>query len=348
MFIDSATIHLRAGKGGNGVIAWRREKYIPKGGPAGGDGGHGGSIQIQTDRHTLSLEAFRNQRILVAQSGMPGEAGLRKGKNGENLLLKVPCGTLVKNAKTQEIIYDFTEEGQELIICKGGKGGKGNNTFKSPTNQAPHICTPGTEGEEVEIELELKLIADIGFIGMPNAGKSTLLSNITPVRVKIGAYPFTTLFPNLGYMYSAGDKRTLLADIPGIIENAHQNKGLGFSFLRHVERSAALLFVIDIGGWEQRDPFEDFQVLRRELKAYKPELLEKPFLVALNKIDQEGAQENLASFYERYPFPKETLFPISGATKEGLPALRQALYHLHYGPDSADTIHSEQSNGLVE
>jgi GTP-binding protein len=328
MFVDSVKITLRAGKGGNGVVAWRRELYVPKGGPAGGDGGKGGSILLKTDSHVLSLEGFRNRRLIHAENGMPGAGSLKKGRNGKDLTLRVPCGTLVKDALTGEVLYDFTEENQEFLICQGGKGGKGNHRFKSPTNQAPNICTPGLEGEAKEVELELKLIADIGLIGMPNAGKSTLMSKLTPLKVKIGAYPFTTLYPNLSYVQFPNLSRILLADIPGLIENAHQNKGLGISFLKHVERSSALLFVIDISGIEGRDPREDFQVLRNELNAYNPELLSKPFLVALNKIDQEGADEHLRNFYSDYPFDKQTLFPISAMNAEGLDSLKMAMRQL--------------------
>jgi GTPase len=328
MFIDSVKVALRAGNGGNGAIAWRREKYIPKGGPAGGNGGNGGSILLKTDSHVLSLEGFRNRRQMNAQNGMPGEGGLRKGRNGDDLVLTVPCGTLVKDAQTGEILFDFTDENQQYLICKGGKGGKGNNCFKSPTNQAPNICTPGTEGEALEVELELKLIADVGLIGIPNAGKSTLMSRITHVPVKIGAYPFTTLYPNLSFVQFDDYSRVLVADIPGIIEDAHQNKGLGISFLRHIERSSVLLFVIDISGFEGRDPFEDFTILRHELQAYCPEMLAKPFIVALNKIDQEGADEHLKSFTEKYPFPKETLFPISAMQSVGLEPLLEVMRRL--------------------
>lgn len=326
MFVDSAKIHLRAGKGGNGVIAWHREKYIPKGGPSGGDGGKGASILIQTDRHTLSLESFRNRRQLFAEDGDAGTGGFKTGKNGKDLILKVPCGTLVKNSATGEILFDFTQEGQSFLVCKGGKGGKGNTHFKSPTNRAPHICTLGTEGEEIEVELELKLIADVGLIGMPNAGKSTLMSAITPVKVKIGAYPFTTLYPNLGYIYYEEARRVLLADIPGIIENAHQNKGLGLAFLRHIERSSVLLFVIDVSGMEGRVPFDDFSTLRNELKSHNPQLLEKPFFVILNKTDAEGAQEHMADFYSKYPYDKDTLFPISAKEGQGLDAVKAVLF----------------------
>ena len=239
MFVDSISLTLSAGKGGNGVIAWRREKYIPKGGPTGGNGGHGGSITLVADRQTVSLEGYRHKRIFCAQNGACGGSNLKQGKAGTNLILKVPCGTLVKDRHTQEVLFDLTEDGQELPLCRGGKGGKGNHHYKSPTHQAPHFCTEGTPGESREIELELKLIADVGLIGMPNAGKSTLLSKLTFARVKIGAYPFTTLFPNLGYARAPSGNRVLLADIPGIIENAHINKGLGYAFLRHIERTSA-------------------------------------------------------------------------------------------------------------
>ncbi len=335
MFIDSATVTLRAGKGGNGVVAWRRELYVPKGGPAGGNGGTGGSILLRTDSHVVSLEGFRNRRIIQAENGLPGGSGLKHGRKGKDLELTVPCGTLVKDAVTKEILYDFTAEGQEFLICKGGKGGKGNNCFKSPTNQAPNTCTPGLEGESREIELELKLIADVGLIGIPNAGKSTLMSKLTYVRVKIGAYPFTTLHPNLSYVQFPDLSRILIADIPGLIENAHQNKGLGIAFLRHIERSSVLLFVIDISGFEGRDPRDDFKVLRNELEAYNPELLQRPFLVALNKIDQEGAEEHLQNFYRDYPFDKGTLFPISAINAEGLEPLKGAIRQLVEGEKHA-------------
>ena len=325
MFVDSAKIQLRAGKGGNGVVAWRREKYIPKGGPVGGNGGNGGSIVLKADVHIPSLESFRNRRQIHAENGLPGGGNLQKGRDGKSLTLLVPCGTLVKDTSTQEVLFDFTHEGQEFLICKGGKGGKGNHCFKSPTNQAPNTFTPGTEGESVEIELELKLIADIGLIGMPNAGKSTLLSAMTHVPVKIAAYPFTNLHPNLSYLYIKQGPRILIADIPGIIENAHKNKGLGFAFLKHIERSAALLFVIDVSGFEGREPLEDFLTLRNELKNYRPELLEKPFLVVLNKIDQEGAEEHLQHFYEHTSLPKEQLFPLSAMQKQGLEPLIEAM-----------------------
>jgi GTPase len=328
MFVDSVILTLSAGKGGNGVVAWRREKYIPKGGPTGGNGGRGGSIYIIADKQTLSLESYRNKRILAAQNGQVGGSNLKQGKAGTDLILKVPCGTLIKDKKTKEILFDLTEDKQKILICKGGKGGKGNNHFKSPTHQAPHFCTEGTPGESLEVELELKLIADVGLVGMPNAGKSTLISSVSSIPVKIGAYPFTTLFPNLGFIRYPDQTKLLVADIPGIIENAHLDKGLGIAFLRHVERTSLLIFVVDISGFEGRDPLEDFKILQKELSAYKTLMQDKPFLVALNKIDMEGSQENVERFRKEIDLPPEIVFPISAQAKEGLEPLLIAIKEL--------------------
>ncbi|MDR2539422.1 MAG: GTPase ObgE [Chlamydiales bacterium] len=328
MFIDSVTVTLRAGKGGNGVVAWRREKFIPKGGPVGGNGGRGGSIILKTNENIFSLEGFRNRRLINAENGIPGGRNLQKGRNGKNLILHIPCGTIVKNTKTQEILVDFTEKNQEHVLCKGGRGGKGNACFKSSTNQAPNIYTPGLEGETQEVQLELKLIADVGLIGMPNAGKSTLLKQITHCHVKIGAYPFTTLRPNLSHIQFEDFSRILIADVPGIIEGAHFDRGLGLSFLKHIERSSVLVYLIDISGMEGRDPFKDFQILQKELIAYRKELLDKPFLVVLNKMDCETAIQNLEAFKQRYPYPKTTLFPISAMRKESIKPLLKAMQQL--------------------
>jgi len=321
MFIDKVRLTLTAGRGGNGVIAWRREKYVPKGGPCGGDGGKGGSIFLATDPQVVSLEHLRNRRLITAENGQPGGYNHRTGKNGQDLTLKLPSGTVVKDAATGEVLYDFVEERSEQI-CQGGIGGKGNDRFKSPTHQAPYICTEGEAGEAREIELELKLIADIGLIGMPNAGKSSLMSRITYLEVKIGAYPFTTLFPNLSYLRTS---KTLVADIPGIIEGAHKDRGLGFEFLRHIERSAALIYVIDISGFEERDPLDDFRVLQNELKAYKSELLDKPYLIVLNKIDIEGADEHVERFRKEVPGP---IFPVSVLENQGIKPLMEAIENL--------------------
>lgn len=328
MFVDRVKVHLVAGSGGNGVVAWRREKFIPKGGPSGGNGGNGGSVILQADTQIYCLEWFRNRRILKAESGAPGGHNNKHGKNGKNNILKVPCGTLVKDIRTGEILYDFTTDKQEWIVCKGGHGGRGNESFKTPTNRAPNICTAGTLGEEVEIELELKLIADVGLVGFPNAGKSTLITTLTHVRVKVAPYPFTTLQPNLGFIESEDYSRIFIADIPGIIEGAHENRGLGFEFLRHIERTKLLIYLLDASGIDGRTPIDDYKVLRNELELYNPEMLTRPFLVVLNKVDTEEAQENIIKFKETFKFPPHVYYEISALRGDGIPALRYAIEKL--------------------
>lgn len=328
MFVDTVVLHLSAGKGGNGVISWRREKFIPKGGPAGGDGGNGGSVILEASPQVHSLEDYRNRRILKAKNGNDGASNNCTGKNGPNLTLKIPLGTLVKDVQTGTVLFDFTEAGQQWKICAGGIGGKGNSRFKTATHQAPYFCTEGTPGQTTEVELELKLIADVGFVGMPNAGKSTLISQLAHIEVKIAPYPFTTLRPNLGIVEFDDFSRILIADIPGIIEKAHENKGLGFAFLRHIERTSALIYLIELAPFQERDPFEEFLMLRRELEAYNPAMLEKPFLVALNKIDQEGAQELAENFQTRYPYDPSTLFIISAQEGTNLERLKEAMREL--------------------
>jgi GTPase len=328
MFIDKVVLDLIAGKGGNGVVSWRREKFIPKGGPNGGNGGRGGSIILRANTQIYSLESYRNRRILKAENGRAGGTNLQQGRNGKDLILEVPCGTLVKDGKTGEILHDFTQDSEEWTICKGGRGGRGNDSFKSPTNRAPNISTDGTEGETTHVELELKLIADVGLVGFPNAGKSTLISSLAKVRVKIAPYPFTTLQPNLGFIEFDDYTRVFIADIPGIIEGAHYNKGLGFEFLRHIERTQLLIYVIDASGIDGRNPVDDLKVLRKELEAYNPEMLERPFIVAINKIDTEEAQENLPQFYKEYPFERNTLFEISAENGEGLEKLKSYIQYL--------------------
>ncbi len=325
MFVDRVVIQFTAGKGGNGVVAWRREKYIPKGGPAGGNGGRGGSIILEANAQISSLDWFRHRRLIKADNGGEGGGNCRQGRNGQDLILQVPCGTLVKDTVTGVVLHDFTQDGERWMLCKGGRGGRGNDSFKSPTNRAPNQFTEGTFGETCQIELELKLIADVGLVGFPNAGKSTLISSLAGLRVKVAAYPFTTLQPNLGFIELDNYKRIYLADIPGIIEGASHNRGLGLEFLRHIERTKLLIFILDASGIDGRTPSHDFRVLREEIGAYNPELLERPYLVALNKIDTEEARLHSDQFRQDYHFPPHTLFEISAAYGEGLEALMKEM-----------------------
>ncbi|WP_039356251.1 GTPase ObgE [Candidatus Protochlamydia amoebophila] len=325
MFVDRVIIELIAGKGGNGVVAWRREKYIPKGGPAGGNGGRGGSVILEADTQISSLDWFRHRRILKAQSGGDGGGNCRQGKNGTDLILKVPCGTLLKDAKSGKVIHDFVEDKERFVLCKGGRGGRGNDSFKTPTHQAPNICTEGTLGEIHHIELELKLIADVGLVGFPNAGKSTLISSLAGLRVKVAAYPFTTLQPNLGFIELDNYKRIYIADIPGIIEGASHNRGLGLEFLRHIERTKLLIFILDASGIDGRTPSHDFRILREEIGAYNPELLERPYLVVLNKIDTEDSLSHIQEFEKNFSISSDMLFKISAVYGEGLQELIEKM-----------------------
>lgn len=324
MFVDRIVLDFIAGKGGNGVVSWRREKFIPKGGPNGGNGGKGGSIYLVADAQIFSLDDFRNKRIIKAENGVQGGANLCQGRNGKDLYVKVPCGTLVKD-ESGEIIADLTKDKETFLLCKGGKGGRGNESFKTPTNRAPNYCTPGKEGEVKSVELELKLIADVGLIGFPNAGKSTLISALTHIKVKIAAYPFTTLRPNLGFFTLDDYSRVFIADIPGIIEGAHLDRGLGLEFLKHIERTLLLIFVLDASGIDGRNPLDDWKTLRKEIKSYNKEILEKPFLVVLNKIDDPQAEENIKAFKKGFKEKKSLLYQISAKEGEGLPDLLQAI-----------------------
>lgn len=323
MFVDRVKIEVSAGNGGDGAVAWIRAKYIPKGGPCGGDGGKGGSIILKTSTHQSSLDWFRNRKLIKAQDGEKGGSNLCFGKNGEDLILEVPCGTLVKDVNTGEILFDLTEPNVEVVLCKGGKGGKGNDHFKTPTNRAPYQFTPGEPGEQLEVELELKLIADVGLVGYPNAGKSTLINQLGQLDVKTAAYPFTTLLPNIGFFEPAPEKRIFIADIPGIIEGAHENRGLGLEFLKHIERTRLLLFILDASGIDGREAADDLKVLRNELLSYNEELMKKPYLIVLNKVDEEISSEHIANFTKA--FPKEKFYLISAKEGIGLDELKKAI-----------------------
>jgi len=282
MFIDYAEIEVKAGDGGNGAVAFRREKYVPKGGPSGGNGGNGGSVYLIADENLSTLLDFKYKRKYIAGKGQPGGSSLKDGKNGDDVVIKVPVGTIVKDAEKGKILFDLSQNGQKVLIAKGGKGGKGNSNFATPTRRTPRFAEPGKPGEEKSIILELKLIADVGLVGFPNAGKSTLISTISAAKPKIADYPFTTLEPVLGIVQYKDFRSFTVADIPGIIEGAHQGKGLGIKFLRHIERTKILLFLIDITSDDYQ---RDFDILYNELKKYSRKLVEKKILVALSKAD---------------------------------------------------------------
>lgn len=325
MFIDCTQVEFRAGNGGNGVVAWRREKYIPKGGPYGGNGGPGGSIIIEASVQIPSLDFFRNRSIIKAENGGAGGSNCRQGRKGSDLIIQVPCGTLVKDAKTGELIADLTQDKERVVLCRGGKGGLGNNFFKTPTNRAPNTCTPGKKGEVCRVELELKMIADVGLIGFPNAGKSTLIASLANIRVKTAAYPFTTLKPNIGFIQFQDGKRIFIADIPGIIEGAHENRGLGLEFLRHIERTKLLLFVLDASGIDGRSPETDYKVLQSEISSYKEDLISYPYLIVLNKCDTEESKEHLKAFYKKIKPPKDKTYEISALSGQGLEELIKGI-----------------------
>ncbi len=323
MFTDSIQIKVIAGKGGNGIVAWRREKYMPKGGPYGGNGGRGGDIVVQGDENFFSLDRFRNKRLIKADGGGDGKPNLQQGKTGKNQIIKVPCGTLVKDPKTGVILCDITKSGQKETICEGGRGGRGNASFRTSVRQAPNFSTPGTEGEELAIHLELKLIADIGLVGFPNAGKSTLINTLTHSHAKCANYPFTTLSPNLGFIETKDYRRFFIADIPGIIEGAHKNKGLGFQFLRHIERTKILFFILDMS---QEDPIKEYQVLRTEIEQYNPKILEKPSFVLLNKCDAGDFKEKIDAF--RSVNFEHKILEISAKNGDGTEKLKEVLFEL--------------------
>jgi GTP-binding protein len=324
-FFDRAVIIVRSGNGGNGSASFRREKYIPRGGPDGGDGGRGGHVYLVADAQLNTLLPFREKQRFVAGHGTHGASRTRKGKQGRTITVAVPPGTAVSTEIDGETyIIDLERPGQRLLAARGGKGGLGNVHFTSSRRQAPRISELGEPGEELELHLELKLIADVGLVGFPNAGKSTLLSVVSAARPRIAAYPFTTLQPNLGIV-DVGYERFVLADIPGIIEGAHVGVGLGFDFLRHIERTRLLLHVVDAAGVDYRDPLDDYHQINQELVQYQPELAQRPQLVLLNKLDLPEGQENLERLRSELPVPPEDIFPISAATGEGIEPLLQRV-----------------------
>lgn len=325
MFVDKAKIFVKGGNGGDGLISFRRELYVPEGGPAGGDGGRGGNVIFRVDEGLRTLMDFRYQKHFKAQRGEKGKVKGMHGAGADDLVVRIPPGTVLVDDDTQEIIADLTRHGQEVIVAKGGRGGRGNIRFATPSNPAPYISENGEEGEERWITMELKVIADVGLVGFPSVGKSTMLSVVSAAKPKIGAYHFTTLAPNLGVV-DVGDSRSfVMADLPGLIEGAHEGVGLGHEFLRHVERTRVIIHVVDMAASEGRDPFEDWIKINDELEKYNPKLAERPQIIAANKMDMPDAEELLELFKQQlaehpggdsYP-----IVPVSSLTKQGIQEL---------------------------
>jgi len=317
MFIDRVKIKIKAGDGGDGVTAFRREKFIPRGGPSGGDGGKGGDIWLESDEGFNTLLHLRYNPEHKAERGRHGEGSNRHGKDGADTIVKVPIGTQIFDAESEELLYDFTEAGQRYLAAKGGKGGWGNQHFATPTRRAPRFHYTGRPGEELELQLELKLIADVGLVGFPNAGKSTLISVISAAKPKIADYPFTTLEPNLGVVDMGDYKTFVVADIPGLIEGASEGAGLGDRFLRHVERTKFLLHLVDVSSISGRDAVEDYEIINRELKNYNPELARRPQIVVATKIDALDEPERLESLSQKAKKDGKPFFQISAVTNQG-------------------------------
>lgn len=318
MFSDFAKITIKAGDGGNGAVTFHREKYVAAGGPDGGDGGRGGNVLFVADKNINTLLDFRYKRKYLAEAGGNGRDARRNGKNGQDLEIRVPVGTLIREAESNLVICDLKEDGQKALAAKGGSGGWGNSHFATATRQTPKFAKSGMPGEEFEVTLELKLIADVGLLGFPNVGKSTFLSIVSDAKPKIANYHFTTLQPNLGVVNMGDGSGFVIADIPGIIEGAHEGVGLGHEFLRHVERTRVLLHIVDVSGIEGRDPLEDFAAINRELKLYSPKLAEKPQIVLANKKDIPTFDDNYEIFKETLEAEGYQVFPISAAANQGI------------------------------
>ncbi|OLD86042.1 MAG: GTPase ObgE [Verrucomicrobia bacterium 13_1_20CM_4_54_11] len=378
MFVDRIKVFAQAGKGGRGSVSFRREKFVPKGGPDGGDGGHGGDVVLRAERHVDNLANLFYEPIIKAKDGGHGKGKKMAGRAGANKVVKVPVGTIVWRAEDEkfstsnadksragaqqrtpgsdqsairalqsemDLIVDLVRDGEEFVLCRGGAGGKGNVHFKSSRNRAPRQYTDGEEGEQGYFLLELRTIADAGLVGYPNAGKSTLLRKLSAARPKVAAYPFTTLHPVVGVMELPGYRHATIADIPGLIEGAHRGVGLGHEFLRHITRCPILIFVIDVAGSEGRSPVEDLQNLRKEIDLYDPMLSSRPWLIVANKMDLPNANENLETLQEK--FSKVRIVPISAANGEGIDTLKKALAERMTGDqDISSPINGGQAENL--
>jgi GTP-binding protein len=334
LFVDEVDIHVEAGGGGRGCLAFRREKFVPRGGPSGGDGGHGGSVYVVASAHINTLINFRFHPEFSAQRGAHGQGSNCTGKGGDDLELPVPIGTLVyektgEPGEPSRLLADLAEEGQRVLVARGGRGGLGNARFATSTNRAPRKVQPGEPGEIKDLRLELKLLADVGLVGFPNAGKSTLIARVSAARPKIADYPFTTLTPNLGVVRLSDDRSFVVADVPGLIEGAHRGAGLGHQFLRHLERTKVLVHLVDVSGASGRDPAQDLETVRRELQLFQPALAAKPQLVAANKldaVDPAEADDRVAALEKRAGELNLPFFRISGATGAGVAELLEAMW----------------------
>lgn len=343
MFYDYAKINVKGGDGGNGVTAFRREKYVPYGGPSGGDGGKGGDIILQADEGLRTLVDFRYQKHYKGERGQHGQGSNRHGRNGRDTILKVPVGTVIKEGETHRIIADLVKPGQQVIVAKGGRGGRGNARFVSSTHRAPTLAENGDLGEELWIELELKLLADVGLIGFPNVGKSSIISKVSAAKPKIADYHFTTITPNLGMVRVGEGKSFVMADIPGLIEGAAEGAGLGHRFLRHIERTKVLVHVLDISGSEGRNPLEDFKKVNVELEKYSPHLAHRPMIVVANKIDLLDERNKLESIKKE--LKEYEIFPVSAVTGEGLKELVYRLADiLEEIPDQSRIMETEEES----
>lgn len=346
MFVDQVKISLKAGDGGNGITAYRREKYVPFGGPAGGDGGKGASVVFEVDEGLRTLLDFRYQRHFKASKGENGQSSNMHGKNAEDLVLKVPPGTIIKNVETDEVLADLVEDGQRAVVAKGGRGGRGNSRFATPRNTAPDFSEKGEPGEELDVSLELKLLADVGLVGFPSVGKSTLLSIVSKAKPKIGAYHFTTIKPNLGVVSTPDQRSFVMADLPGLIEGASDGVGLGHQFLRHVERTKVIVHMIDMSGSEGREPIEDYKVINQELAAYEQRLEDRPQIVVANKMDLPESQDNLILFKEEIG-EDVPVIPVSTITRDNIDQLLYAIADkLEEYKDVDFTVEEEESVGI--
>ncbi|HGC9914021.1 GTPase ObgE [Streptococcus agalactiae] len=334
MFLDTAKISVKAGRGGDGMVAFRREKYVPNGGPWGGDGGKGGSVIFKVNEGLRTLMDFRYNRNFKAKAGEKGMTKGMHGRGAENLIVSLPPGTTVRDATTGKVITDLVEHDQEFVVARGGRGGRGNIRFATPRNPAPEIAENGEPGEERELQLELKILADVGLVGFPSVGKSTLLSVVSAAKPKIGAYHFTTIVPNLGMVRTKSGDSFAMADLPGLIEGASQGVGLGTQFLRHIERTRVILHVIDMSASEGRDPYDDYVSINNELETYNLRLMERPQIIVANKMDMPDSEENLAAFKEKLAANYDEfddmpmIFPISSLAHQGLENLMDATAEL--------------------